>query len=90
MNPLVVVLAITCIVFVTWYITRTVYIERFTTNFDPDDQGMEQTIHGYAYQLGDTRPDAYTFFGFPDDIRSEFEHRLLPDIIPYDDPIKKS
>ena len=90
MKPLYIACIVTFAIFVTWYLTRIVYTERFTTNFDPDDQGMEQTIHGYAYRLGDTRPDAYTYFGFPDDIRSEFEYRLLPDIIPYDDVIRKS
>jgi hypothetical protein len=58
--------------------------EKFTTNFDPDDKGMEMTVKGYAYQFGDKRSDLDTYFGFPDNLNAEFTHRLLPDIIPQD------
>lgn len=73
-------------VFVAWCIFKTMRGETFTTNFNPDDQGMEQTIHGYAYAFGDKRSDLDTYFGFPDDIRAVFSKRLLPDIIPQDPP----
>jgi hypothetical protein len=69
-------------IFGTWMFMK--FKEDFTTNFNPDDQGMEQTIQGYAYQFGDKRSDLDTYFGFPDDISAEFSKRLLPDIIPQD------
>ena len=90
MKPLFVAFIVMFAIFVTWFVTRMIYLERFTTNFNPDDQGMEQSIRGYAYAFGNKRTDLDTYFGFPDDIQSGFNQRLLPDIIPYDDPVNKS
>lgn len=90
LNTLIVVFAI----FVTWFITRYVYtrrvLEAFTTNFNPDANGMEQSIRGYAYAFGDNRDDASVYFGFKDDLASLFSKRLLPDIIPKELPKTKS
>ena len=90
LNTLIIVFA----VFVTWFVTRHVYtrrvLEAFTTNFNPDDQGMEQTIRGYAYAFGDKSDDASTYFGFRDNLASLFSKRLLPDIIPKELPKMKS
>ena len=85
-NILIVVFA----VFVTYIITKMVYtkraLETFTTNFNPDDQGMEQSMRGYAYQFGDKTSDMGIYFGFPDDLATSFAKRLLPDIIPQERP----
>lgn len=81
-------------IFATWFITRYVYTKRafefFTTNFNPSANNLEADIHGYRYAFGDRRSDMDTYFGFPDDIETGFAKRLLPDIIPYDDPVNKS
>jgi hypothetical protein len=82
MKTLYIIFIVICAIFGTWLLMR--LKENFTTNFDPDDQGMEQTIHGYAYQFGDKRGDLDTYFGFPDDLGAVFGKRLLPDIIPQD------
>lgn len=75
-------------VFVTWFITRAVYVNRavefFTTNFNPSGNNLEEDIKGYRVAFGDRRTDSDTYFGFEDDIRSGFSNRLLPDIIPRD------
>jgi hypothetical protein len=88
------VLIIVFVIFVTWFITRHVYthriLEAFTTNFNPDANGMEQTIRGYAYAFGDNRDDSSVYFGFKDDLASLFSKRLLPDIIPKELPKTKS
>ena len=88
MKTLHIVFMVTLAIFCTWMFMK--HKEGFTTNFNPDDQGMEQTIQGYAYQFGDKRSDLDTYFGFPDDLNAEFSKRLLPDIIPYDDIANKS
>ena len=77
-NPLVLISIVVFAVFVTWFFTKRAYVERFTTNFNPDDQGMEQTIRGYAYQFGDKDSDQSRYFGFPDDINAGFSKMLLP------------
>ena len=69
-------------VFVTWSFMR--HKETFTTNFNPDDQGMEMSIRGYTYHFGDKRSDLDTYFGFRDDIGSAFSKKLLPFAIPRD------
>lgn len=75
-------------VFVTWFITRTVYVNRamefFTTNFNSSGNNLEEDIKGYRFAFGDRRSDSDQYFGFDDDIRSGFAKRLLPDIIPRD------
>lgn len=72
-------------VFFTWMFMK--YRESFTTNFNPSEN-LEQDIRGYSYQFGDKRSDLDTFFGFPDDLNTVMNKRLLPDIIPRD-PSKK-
>jgi len=79
---LTILLIIVFAVFVTYSITKWAYIKRAFETFTPDDQGMEQSIHGYAYQFGDKASDSSVFFGFPDDLSAEFSKRLLPDVIP--------
>ena len=59
-------------------------MEFFTTNFNPSSNNLEQDIKGYRYVFGDKRSDMNTYFGFPDDINSGFNKRLLPNIIPVD------
>ena len=80
-------------IFATWFVTRNIYTKRamefFTTNFNPG-YNLEDEIKGYKYAFGDRHTDLYTYFGFPDDIQTGFSKRLLPDIIPYDDPVNKS
>jgi hypothetical protein len=88
MKTLHIVFAIVLAVFLTWFFMK--HYEKFTTNFNPDDQGMEQSIQGYAYAFGDKRADEDTYFGFKDDINAGFTKHLLPYIISYDDPIAKS
>ncbi|AGE50980.1 hypothetical protein PBCVCVB1_805R [Paramecium bursaria Chlorella virus CVB-1] len=88
MKPLYVTFVAVLAVFMTWFFMK--HKENFTTNFQPDDQGMEQTIHGYGYYFGDKKSDLDTYFGFRDDISAGFSKRLLPDVIPYDDPVNKS
>ena len=89
-NYLLHVFSIVFAIFATWYITRIIYtrrvLETFTTNFNPDDRGMEQTIKGYAYAFGDNRDDSSIYFGFKDDLAALFSKRLLPDIIPKELP----
>jgi hypothetical protein len=46
--------------------------------FIPDDKGMEETIKGYGYYLKDRSTDATQYFGFPDDLKTEFSHMILP------------
>jgi hypothetical protein len=82
MKTLYIVFVAVLVMFATWMFMK--YKESFTTNFNPDDQGMEQTIRGYAFQFGDKRSDLDTYFGFPDDINAGFTKRLLPDVIPRD------
>lgn len=82
MKPLYLTFVIVLAVFLTWSFMK--HQENFTTNFQPDDRGMEQTIRGYAYQFGDKRSDLNTYFGFRDDLGSAFSNRLLPYIIPRD------
>jgi len=75
-------------IFATWFVTRNIYTKRtmefFTTNFTPSYNNLEQDIKGYGFAFGDKRSDSDTYFGFTDDIRSGFSHRLLPNLIPQD------
>jgi hypothetical protein len=77
-NPIVLLAVVVFVIFATWFITKKIYVERFTTNFNPDDQGMEQTIRGYAYYNAAKGNEASQYFGFPDDLKSEFDARILP------------
>ena len=88
-------LAIVCIVvsiFVTWFVTRYVYIHRtaeyFTTNFIPGEN-LEEKIQGYRYKFGDLRPDTFMFFGFDDTARTAFATYLLPRGIHLDPPHRR-
>ena len=85
MQNLHVLAIVSLAIFATWFVTRNIYTKRamefFTTNFNPGEN-LENEIHGYRF--GDKRSDLDTYFGFPDDIQTEFAHRLLPDIVPMD------
>lgn len=87
MKNLYIAALVVAAIFATWFVTRHIYtkraIEFFTTNFNPG-YNLEDEIRGYRYAFGDRRSDSYTYFGFPDDIKTVFSKRLLPDIIPQD------
>ena len=80
-------------IFATWFVTRNIYTKRamefFTTNFNPGFN-LEDDNKGYKFAFGDKRSDTDAYFGFADDINAGFSKRLLPLIIPYDDPVNKS
>jgi len=82
MKPLYVTFTIVLAVFMTWFFMK--HKENFTTNFNPDDKGMEQTIKGYGFYFGDKTDDLDTYFGFRDDLSAGFSKRLLPFVIPRD------
>lgn len=88
MKTMYIAMLVTVAVFVTWFVTRNVYVKRamefFTTNFNSSGNNLEEDIKGYRFAFGDRRSDSDQYFGFDDDIRSGFEKRLLPDIIPRD------
>jgi hypothetical protein len=69
-------------IFATWAVTRNIYTKRvtefFTANFNPSANNLEEDIKGYGFAFGDKRSDLYTYFGFPDTIRTGFAHRILP------------
>lgn len=88
MKNMYVAMLVIAAVFITWFVTRNVYVDRavefFTTNFNPSVNNLEDDIKGYRFAFGDRRTDSDTYFGFEDSIASGFSKRLLPDIIPRD------